>query len=90
MTPDTERRRERRFRQRVFGVLVLNDDLTRFPIYLVNKSSFGLTIELSEHTELPESFRILLDRTIEPCALVWQVDRLAGLRVLALSDERPG
>lgn len=68
------------------GIIVLQDDITRLPIVLVSKSDSGLTIQLSEHTVLPGSFRILFERTMEPCALVWQDGRLAGVQLLPLEN----
>lgn len=59
----------------------MTDDLTRLPIILVNRSRSGLTIELQEQVALPRTFRILFDRSIEPCTLVWQEGRLAGVQV---------
>jgi len=62
-------------------MLVLNDDLTRFPVVVINRSGSGLTIELAEPVDLPATFRILVQQAIEPCDLAWQNGKLAGVRL---------
>jgi hypothetical protein len=62
------------------AMLVLNDDLTRFPVVVINRSASGLTIELAKPVDLPATFRILVQHAIEPCALAWQNGNLAGVR----------
>ena len=62
-------------------MLVLNDDLTRFPVVVISRSASGLTIELAKPVVLPATFRILVQHAIEPCTLAWQNGRLAGARL---------
>ncbi len=59
----------------------MDDELTRLPVVLVNRSTSGRTIGLQEHITLPNPFRILFDRLIEPYILVWQDGRLAGVKL---------
>lgn len=59
---------------------VLSGGLVRRSTTIVNLSSGGAMLELADSSPLTESVTLLYGHSIEPCTVVWQQARRAGVR----------
>ena len=75
-----EKRQHRRHSSKLRAMTVLSDELVRLPTTIVNLSSSGAMLELDESLQPGESVTLLYGHSIEPCTVVWQRARHAGVR----------
>jgi hypothetical protein len=75
----SERRRHRRRIVKQPATVVWDEGLTRVPAFIVDESAFGVRVRLSAEMPIVGACYLLFAHRIEPCNLVWQTGRAAGL-----------
>lgn len=77
-----DRRRITRSRANAAAIIVADDGLTRLAALILDRSYAGVQIRLQQDSVIPPNCCILFDHRIEPCRVVWQANRAAGLLFL--------
>ena len=75
----TERRQSPRRRVQTDVVVVCDGGLTRLQALVVDQSETGVRLRLAEDKPIQSDCYLLFGRRMEPCRLVWQASRSAGL-----------
>ena len=76
---NTERRQSPRRRIQTDVVVVCDGGLTRLPALVVDQSETGVRLRFMEDKSIQSDCYLLFAHRIEPCRLVWQASRSAGL-----------
>lgn len=79
MDKSVEHRRHSRHTAKLTAVAVVNNGVTRLSTTILNLSSSGAMIELVDGSALPQSVTLLYGHSIQPCMVVWQQARRAGV-----------
>jgi len=82
--PWIERRQDARQFMHVAGTAVVDGDLLRIPVTVVNISRSGLMVELPAGTDIPAEATFLFGHRLEPCQLIWHEGDLAGFNFIEL------
>ena len=75
----TDRRQSPRRRIQTDVVVVCDGGLTRLRALVVDQSETGVRIRLTDDKPIHADCYLLFGRRIEPCRVVWQASRSAGL-----------
>lgn len=74
-----DRRKTARSRAKAAAIIVADDGLTRLSALILDRSHAGVQIRLQQDSVIPTDCCILFDHRIEPCRVIWQASRAAGL-----------
>lgn len=80
MSQIPEQRRHQRHAAQLAATAVFDDGLVRRTTTIVNLSNGGAMLELPDSAPLTESVILLYGHSIEPCTVIWQLARRAGVR----------
>lgn len=76
---NTELRQSPRRRIQTAVVVVCDGGLARLPALVVDQSETGVRLRLADDKPIQLECYILFGHRIEPCRVVWQASRSAGL-----------
>lgn len=74
-----DRRKNVRSSDNTAATIVADAGLTRLSALILDRSRVGVQIRLQQDSIIPADCCILFDHRIEPCRVVWQASRAAGL-----------
>ena len=76
---NSDRRKSYRRTINAKATLVCNGGLKRLAAYILDISETGVRVRLADYARIAPECYILFEHRMEPCRLVWQSDRSAGL-----------
>lgn len=79
MKTQRERRLNSRRMVQIPGTAVLSDSLTRHSVSLINLSQTGAQVAVPKPADLPSTFTLLFEHTLQPFRLIWRRDDRIGV-----------